>query len=235
MQVVKRAAAALLLLLAPSILRAEYKIVLRGGTTYWTRTKPAERHGAYVFTATDGTLLSVRKSEVATLGVAEAPRVEATMEEPGEISPVDAVRHQRALEESLRKRPKNAPQPTDAYRAGVGVPYMPGQNDYVVGKTYAAPAGSTVYSGSAPTDVPAGEVPTGVRSGDAPQGAPSVNATNGSVAPPPSAPTDTTPPTEAPPPTETAPPTPTAQPTAPPPPAGEEPSAAEEPPPPPAR
>jgi hypothetical protein len=211
-------ALALALLLAPALLRAEYRIVLRGGVTYWTKKKPAERNGAYVFTATDGTLLSVKVRDVASVGQAEAPRVETTMETPGDVTPVEAARHQRALEESLHKRPKNVPQPTDAYRPGVGMPYMPGQNDYVVGKTWAPPAGSAVYSGSAPTDVPSGEVPTGVPSGDAPTGAPAVNATNAPAAPPPPAPTATAPRTEAPPPTETSPPTPPA-PAAPPPPA----------------
>jgi len=224
-----KVAAFALALLMPALLRAEYRIVLRGGVTYWTKKKPAERNGAYVFTATDGTLLSVKAKDVASVGPAEAPRVESTMETPAEVSPVDAARHQRALEESLRKRPKNVPQPTDAYRPGVGVPYMPGQNDYVVGKTWAPPTGSAVYSGGAPTGVPSGEVPTGVLSGDAPTGAPSVSATNSPTAPPPTSPTATTPPTETAPPTESAPPTPPAPPTAPPPPP------AEEPPPPPAR
>ena len=225
----KAAAVTLAILLAPALLRAEYKIVLHGGVTYWTKTKPAERNGAYVFTATDGTLLSVRKRDVASIGQAEAPRIESTMEAPGEISPVDAARRQRALAKSLRERPKNMPQNTDAYRPGVGVPYPAGTNDYVVGKTYAPPPGSTVYSGAAPTDEVAptrtapGEAPTGVPSGDAPHAPPSVNATATPAAPPPPGPTATPPPTEAPPPTETAPAPPPAPPAAPPPPPAEAP------------
>jgi len=223
MMAVKIATAALALLLAPAALRAEYRIVLSGGATYWTKKKPVERNGAYVFTATDGTLLSVKARDVASVGQAQAPRVESTMETPAEATPVDAARHQRLLEESLRKRPKNAPQATDAYRPGVGVPYMPGQNDYVVGKTYAAPAGSAVYSGSAPTDVSAGEAPKGVPSGDAPTGAPAVSATNAPAGTPTPEPTTTAPPTESAPPTEAAPPTETAPPTTPPPPPSEAP------------
>jgi len=224
----KNAVVFLSLLLAPALLRAEYKIVLRGGVVYWTAKKPAEKNATYVFTATDGTLLSVRKSDVASVGVAEAPRVESSVEAPAEVSPVDAARHQRALEKSLRERPRNMPQNTDAYRPGVGMPYMPGKNDYLVGKTYAPPAGSTVYSGSAPTDVTSGEVPTGVPSGEPPTGVPSVSATTTSSTPPPSSPTPAAPPTETSPPTEEAPPT------APPPPAPAPPPA-EEPPPPPVR
>ena len=214
----KIAAALLAAFLAPALLRAEYKIVLRGGVTYWTKKAPAERNGAYVFTATDGTLLSVRKADVASVGVAEAPRVESSMEAPAEISPVDAARYQHELAKSLRARPKNMPQDTSAYRPGVGVPYPAGANDYVVGKTYAAPPGSAVYSGAAPSEVPSGSAPTGVPSGDVPRGAPAVNATNAPSAPPPTSATEPPPPTATAPPTEATSPTETAPPTAPPPP-----------------
>jgi hypothetical protein len=230
----KLAAMLLALSLAPAVVRAEYKLVLRGGATYWMKRKPVEKNGAYVFTATDGTLLSVRASDVSSLGAAEAPRVESVIEEPTAVSPVEAARRQHALEDSLKKRPRNVPQPTDAYRPGVGTPYMPGQNDYVVGKTWAPPTGSAVYSGAAPTSVTSGEPPAGVISGDAPLGAPSVGATSTPVAPPAAGETPGAPPTEVAPPTEAAPPTPAAPPTAPPPPSSSS-EPAEPPPPPPPR
>jgi hypothetical protein len=214
----KAAAALLAFLLAPALLRAEYRIVLRGGVTYWTKKAPVEKNGAYVFTATDGTLLSVRKSDVTSVGAAEAPRVESSMETPGEVSPVDAARYQREIAKSLRERPKNVPQNTSAYRPGVGVPYPAGANDYVVGKTWAPPPGSAVYSGTAPGDVPSGSAPTGVPSGDVPRGAPAVNATSTPSAPPPPPANAPPPPTEKAPPTESAPAPPPPQEAPPPPP-----------------
>lgn len=227
----KVAAAVLALLVAPALLRAEYKIVLHGGVTYWSKKAPAEKNGTYVFTATDGTFLSVRKRDVASVAVAEAPRVESAMETPGEVSPVDAARNQRALAKTLRERPRTMPQNTDAYRPGVGMPLPAGANDYLVGKTYAPPPGSVVYSGAAPSDVPSGSAPTGVPTVEPPRGAPEANATSTPAAPPPA------PATEAAPPTAPAPPTETAPPTEPPPPPPSPPPAQEPPPsePPPAR
>ena len=204
----KVAAAVLAILLGPALLRAEYKIVLHGGVIYWSRKAPVEKNGTYVFTATDGTVLSVRKRDVASVGLAEAPRVESAMETPAEVSPVDAARNQREIAKSLRERPKNMPQNTDAYRPGVGMPYPAGAHDYVVGKTYAPPAGSVVYSGAAPSEVPSGSAPTGVPTAEPPRGAPEANATSAPAAPPPAPATPPSPPTEKSPPTETAPPPP---------------------------
>ena len=190
----KAASALLALLLAPSLLHADYKITLRGGASYWAKHRPAERKGAYVFTATDGTLLSVRKSDVASIRVAEGPRPENATPPIGGMSPVEAARNQREIAKSLRERPKTMPQNNDAYRPGVGVPLPAGKNDYVVGKTWAPPPSGTVYSGPAPTGVPSGDAPKGAPSMDAPKGAPEVSATNPQGAPPPPPPPSSPPP-----------------------------------------
>jgi hypothetical protein len=182
---VKLASALLAILLASAAVQADYQITLRGGTTYWSKRKPAEKNGGYVFTATDGTLLSVRKKDVASIRVAEAPRPENVTPPVGGMSPVEAARKQREIAKSLRERPKTMPQNNDAYRPGIGVPFPAGQNDYVVGKTWAPPPSGKVYSGAAPTGVVSGDAPKGAPSMDAPKGAPDAGATNPQSAPPP--------------------------------------------------
>ena len=177
---VKAIAALFVALLAPSVLTADYEITLRGGVRYWSHRKPAEKSGAYVFTATDGTLLSVRKRDVASIRTGDGPKPESTVEPLGGTSLAGAARNQRALTQKIHERPRpSVPQNNDAYRPGVGVPLPAGANDYVVGKTWAPPPGSTVYSGAAPTGVPSGDAPKGVPSGDAPKGAPSKDAPKG--------------------------------------------------------
>lgn len=175
----KIASALLAALLLPALLSADYEIRLKGGARYWTRKKPVERNGAVLFTATDGTFLSVRRADVASIRAGEAPKVEKTPEPTGETSPVDAARHQRELARRLHPNSPEMPQNNDAYRPGVGVPFAPGTNDYVVGKTWAPPPGSTVYSGPAPSGVVSGDAPKGVPSGDAPKGAPGRDAPKG--------------------------------------------------------
>jgi len=164
-------------LLALSPLRGDYTIVLRGGTHYVSPRKPAEKNGAYVFTTTDGTLLSVRKSDVASIRAVSAPKPDRPLEDLGATSSLaGAARSQRETARRIHERPKTMPQKNDAYRPGVGVPYLPGSNDYVVGKTWAPPAGSAVYTGDAPTGVPSSDPPKGAPSADAPTGAPSTDA-----------------------------------------------------------
>lgn len=184
-----------ILFAAPALLHADYQITLHGGTSYRTRQKPTEKNGAYVFTATDGTLLSVRKKDVASVRRAAEPAAERTLPPVGNTSPVEAARQQqelaRTLRENHRNRPANVPQDSDAYRPGVGMPLPAGSNDYVVGKTWAPPPSGTVYSGPAPTGVSSGDAPKGAPSMDAPKGAPSVDAV---PSPPRRAPRSTQPP-----------------------------------------
>ena len=165
------------LLLASSPLRGDYTILLRGGAHYVSRGRPAEKNGAYVFTATDGTLLSVRKADVASIRAIAAPKPARLPEDLGATSSLaGAARSQREASRRLHEKPVTVPQKDDAYRPGVGVPYMPGSNDYVVGKTWAPPTGSAVYTGDAPTGVPSSDAPKGAPSASAPTGAPSTDA-----------------------------------------------------------
>lgn len=186
---------AALLVTAP--LLGDYEILLRGGARYVSHAKPSEKSGGYVFTATDGTLLSVRKSEVRSIRVAPVAKPDTI---PGSLgatpSVAGAARNQREAAKRIRDkpRPRTMPQNNDAYRPGVGVAPMPGSNDYVVGKTWAPPPGSAVYSGPAPTGVPSSDAPKGapstdaptpVPSGDAPTGVPSGDAPRAQPVPPP--------------------------------------------------
>jgi hypothetical protein len=174
---VKTAGVLFALFMACAPLRGDYLISMRGDISYRSHKKPAEKNGTYVFTATDGTLLSVRKSEVTSIRLAPIPKPEMAPEDLGVTSSLaGAAKNQREtahrIHEKPIEKPKAMPQNNDAYRPGVGVPHMPGTNDYVVGKTWAHPTGSTVYSGPAPTGVPSGDAPKGVPSGDAPKGTP---------------------------------------------------------------
>ena len=162
--------------LASVPLRGDYLISMRGDVSYLSHQKPALKNGSYVFTATDGTLLSVRKADVTSIRVAPRPKPEMAPEDLGVTSSAaGAAKNQREVARRIHEnheKPKTMPQNSDAYRPGVGVPHMPGTNDYVVGKTWAHPTGSTVYTGPAPTGVPSGDAPKGVPSGDAPKGTP---------------------------------------------------------------
>ena len=199
----KIASALLAAVLLPALLAADYEIRLKGGARYWTRTKPVEKNGAVVFKATDGTLLSVRRRDVASIRAGEAPKAENATEPMGATSPAGAARTQREVAQRLHEKPRSMPQNSDAYRPGVGVPLPAGANDYVVGKTWAPPPGSTVYSGSAPTGVPSGDAPKGVPAGDAPKGTPARDAPKGAPstdAPKGAPPMDAVPPPSPPPP-----------------------------------
>jgi hypothetical protein len=161
------------LLLACAPLRGDYLISMRGGASYRSLKKPLLKNGAYVFTAADGTLLSVRKADVTSVRVAPIEKRETAPEDMGVTSSLaGAAKNQREAAHKIHEKPATMPQNNDAYRPGVGVPNMPGTNDYAVGKTWAHPAGSTVYSGPAPTGVPSGDAPKGVPSGDAPKDTP---------------------------------------------------------------
>jgi hypothetical protein len=173
MKAVKTIGVLLAAALASSTLSGDYLVSLSGGAEYRSHKKPSQRNGTYVFTATDGTLLSVRKADVTSIRVAPAPQPEMAPAHLGVTSSVaGAAKNQREVARRTHEKPKTMPQNSDAYRPGVGAPLMPGTNDYLVGKTWAPPAGSTVYSGAAPTGVPSGDAPTGVPSGDAPKGEP---------------------------------------------------------------
>lgn len=170
---------AALVLSSRALVAADYQVVLRGGASYRTHRKPAEKNGAYVFTATDGTLLSVRKNDVVSVRAVSEPAPEITLPGVGDTRPVAAARNQQQLAKKIHenaRHPAEVPQKNDAYRPGVGVALPAGSNDYVVGKTWAAPPSGTVYTGSAPTGAPSGDAPKGAPSMDAPKGAPAVDA-----------------------------------------------------------
>src|SRR5438128_1179595 len=101
----KIAGAILAAIFASAHLWADYEITLRGGVRYWSRQKPAEKNGAYVFTATDGTLLSVRKKDVASIHTGDGPKPETTAEPLGETSPAAAARNQREIARRIHEQP----------------------------------------------------------------------------------------------------------------------------------
>jgi hypothetical protein len=183
---VKIASGLFALLLACAPLRGEYLVSMRGGVSYHSLKNPASKNGTYVFTATDGTLLSVRKADVTSIRLVPTPKPEMAPEDLGRTSSLaGAAKHQRETTHKIHEKPKTMPQKNDAYRPGVGVPLMPGTNDYLVGKTWAPPAGSAVYTGDAPKGVSSGDTPTGAPSGDAPTGVMSGDAPKGEPPPPP--------------------------------------------------
>jgi hypothetical protein len=182
---------AVLFLSSPVLRAADYQVLLRGGASYRTHRKPAEKNGAYVFTATDGTFLSVRKKDVASVRPVTEPAPAITLPDVEETSPVAAARNQQRLAKKIHENGRGSsetPQSNVAYRPGVGVPLPAGSNDYVVGKTWAAPPSGTVYTGSAPKGAPSGDAPKGAPSMDAPKGAPAVDAVPPSPPPPATAP-----------------------------------------------
>jgi hypothetical protein len=183
---VKIATVLFALLLASAPLRGDYLVSMRGGVSYRSVKNPALKNGTYVFTATDGTLLSVRKADVTSIRAVPIARPEMVPEDLGVTSSLaGAAKNQRETARKIHEKPKTMPQKNDAYRPGVGVPLMPGTNDYLVGKTWAPPAGSAVYTGDAPKGVPSGDAPAGAPSGPAPTGVMSGDAPKGEPPPPP--------------------------------------------------
>jgi hypothetical protein len=159
---------AILLLPAPPV---SYRIDLKGGATYWSPAKPGERSGRYVFRTAEGTLMSIRVSDVARIRQAAMPGKPGGSVELGPTSPAAAARNQKAVAERLRAARRRKPEnllKQDPYRPGVGEPYPAAPNDYRVGKTFAYPPSGKVYEGPAPTNVPEGPAPTNVPEGPAP-------------------------------------------------------------------
>jgi hypothetical protein len=138
---------------------AEFRIELKGGVSYVTPARPTEKAGRYVFRAADGTLMSIRKADVAAVRPVSAGVKITKTEVLGLTSPAAAARNQKAVADELRQRRGNPMFRQDAYRPGVGVPYPEGSHDYVVGKTFAYPPSGAVYEGPAPTNVPEGDAP----------------------------------------------------------------------------
>jgi len=158
-----KALAGLLALLMFSSLPLAYRIDLKGGATYWSSARPVERRGQYVFKTSDGTLVSIRKSDVVQIRQSFAPGKPNDTKLLGPTSPATAARNQRVSAEQFRRERRRSLNNNlfkqDPYRPGVGLPYPPAANDYVVGKTFAYPPSGKVYEEPVPTNVPEGPPP----------------------------------------------------------------------------
>lgn len=155
-------AVAALLVLAISASPVSYRIELKGGGAYVSAAKPDERSGRYVFRTPEGTLMSVRTSDVARIRAAAHPEAPRGTQSLGPTSPATAARNQRVVADRLRDARRRKPGDLfrqDPYRPGVGVPYPPSANDYRVGRTFAYPPSGRVYEGPPPTNVPEGPPP----------------------------------------------------------------------------
>jgi hypothetical protein len=153
---------AVLALLTLSAIPTAYRIDLKGGVTYWSSAKPAERSGRYVFRTSDGTLMSIRRSDVARIRQSLTPAKPNDEKLLGPTSPAAAARNQKVVATQLHDARKNGPNglfKQGPYRPGVGLPYPPAANDYKVGKTFAYPPSGTVYEGLPPGKVPEGPAP----------------------------------------------------------------------------
>jgi hypothetical protein len=156
---------AALAFLAISVAPVSYRIDLKGGGAYWSNAKPAEKSGRYVFTTPDGTLLSIRKSDVSQVKL--APRAPGSNEEVafGPTSPAAAAKNHNVAQ-TPGPRPKGrALTPTEQllsqeeYRPGIGLAYPAAPGDYQVGKTFAYPMGDVREGGAPPANVQSGEPP----------------------------------------------------------------------------
>ena len=139
-----------------------YRIDLKGGAAYWTSARPEIRAGRYVFRTREGTLMSVRESDVVRIGQERLPKDSRDAVDLGPTSPAAAARYQKIAGEQARearRRPAGRLLRQDPYRPGVGLPYPPSANDYRVGKTFAYPPSGKVYEGLPPTMAPEGQPP----------------------------------------------------------------------------
>ncbi len=160
-----------------SAVPSSYQINLKGGGTYLSRERPAEQSGRYVFRTPEGTLMSIRKTDVAQIrrSVAVAPAAETNR--LGPTSPAAAAKYQKLYAGQLRGVRSAAPVPLSRqdpyfkqspYRPGVGEAYPGSPNDYAVGKTFAYPPSGTVYEGLPPNKAPEGGAPNKTPEGPAP-------------------------------------------------------------------
>ncbi|MGH9443275.1 MAG: hypothetical protein ACRD16_13485 [Thermoanaerobaculia bacterium] len=148
--------------LAVSVTPSIFRIDVKGGGFYWASARPSERSGRYVFRTASGTLMSIRKSDVAGIRAATIPARPDDTRDLGPTSPAAAARNQKLNAEELRSaRPAKVRSlfRQDPYRPGIGIAYPPSPNDYKVGKTFAFPSSGKVYEGPPPTNVPEGPPP----------------------------------------------------------------------------
>jgi hypothetical protein len=155
-----------------------YRIDLKGGGGYWANARPTEQSGRYVFRTTGGTLMSIRKSDVARIGREVAVSAPADVNLAGHASPAAAARNQKVYAGRLhvmRKTDVKPPLPQQdpyfrqsPYRPGVGEAFPPSANDYTVGKTFAYPPSGKVYEGLPPNRPAEGLPPNKAPEGPAP-------------------------------------------------------------------
>jgi hypothetical protein len=156
----KKLSLAILALLVPLAAGAEFRIAMKGGVSYLTETRPALKHGAYVFKTLQGTLMSVRKRDVVSVEAnvkiekTESARPIGRISEipsgGGGSSSIASAAAPEPAKPGIIGAPAKGDMSTDAFQPGIGLAPPSAPGDYQVGKTIAAPASGTVESGSAP-------------------------------------------------------------------------------------
>lgn len=163
----------LLTLFLPSAGRADYRIESKGGGTFLATKKPVLKGAAYIFTKSDGTVMSVRKSDVVSIQKAVPPKPEQLAKPLGSTSPVLAADEQKAINKEIAKggadkykgnllldKNLKGDFKSDSYTPGVGMGLPSGTNDLQIGRTVAAPPSGKVLEGAPPTGVQSGAPPT---------------------------------------------------------------------------
>ena len=138
--------------LVPAAARADYRIEVKGGGSYWSVQRPVLKGNSYTFKTSEGTLLLLKKSDVVSVKEAAPPKKEKVAVDIGVTSPVGAAQAGKA--KAARRASPNDLQKNDAYRPGRGVASPATPDQYQVGRTLAPPASGQVLTGEPPKAEP---------------------------------------------------------------------------------
>lgn len=128
--------------------RADYRIEVKGGGSYWSVRKPVLKGNSYTFRTSEGTLLLLKKSDVVSVREASPPKKEKEAIDLGLSSPAEAAKAGQA--KTARRSPPSDLQKNDAYRPGRGVAQPTTPDQYQVGRTLAPPPSGQVLTGEPP-------------------------------------------------------------------------------------
>jgi hypothetical protein len=136
--------------LVPAAGRADYRIEVKGGGSYWSLRKPVLKGGSYTFRTREGTLLLLKKSDVVSVKESAPPKKEKPAVDIGVTSPVEAAKAGHANAAAAKRAPPSDLQKSDAYRPGRGVAQPATPDQYQVGRTLAPPPSGQVLTGEPP-------------------------------------------------------------------------------------
>lgn len=149
-----RAGRVILLLAASAamaaVARADYRIQVKGGGTYWSAKKPVLKGNSYTFRNAEGTLMLLKKPDVLSITESAPPKTQTEAQDIGWSSPAEAAKAGKQMAARPVRKPPSDLEKSDAYRPGRGVAAPVTPDQYQVGRSLAPPASGEVLTGPPP-------------------------------------------------------------------------------------